>query len=92
MLEVIGLLATGAVSAAGYIKTRDFVHQRMRYVDAVQQRRAPLVAGVVAALAVAPIAWALPFVGTGAALLFGAGIGAGTRAGASRIRDGAYAR
>jgi hypothetical protein len=88
MFELIGLVAAGAVSAGGYIKTRDFVHHRLRYVDSVQGRRMPLIAGTVAALAVAPVAWALPFIGTGAAVLFGIGIGAGTRAGVARIRQG----
>jgi hypothetical protein len=86
MFELIGLAAAGAASAAGYFKTRSFVQRRLRYVDAVQGRRAPWVAGTVAALAAAPLTVLLPFVGAGAAVLFGVGVGAGTKAGAARIQ------
>jgi hypothetical protein len=86
MLELIGLAATVVAGGFGYIGSRDFVTRRLRYVDHVQRPSAPLVAGTVAALAAAPLTWVLPLVGAGTAIIFGAAVGAGTRAGARRIR------
>jgi hypothetical protein len=83
---MIELVIAGAVFAFGYVRTRAFVGNRLRYVDAMQSRAAPLVAGTVAALAAAPVAFVLPLVGGGTAILFGIGVGAGTRAGVARIR------
>lgn len=86
MLELIVLAGSGVAVLAGYIKTRRFVRGRLRYVDKVQKGAAPVVVGTVAAMAAAPVAWALPFVGAGAAIAFGAAVGLGTRAGARDIR------
>lgn len=35
MLELIGLLAAAGASGVGYLRTRDFVVRRLRYVDTV---------------------------------------------------------
>lgn len=90
MFETIGFLlsaalTTGAVGA-GYIGTKRFVKQRLRFVDEVQNPRAPLVTGTVAALVAVPVVAFVPFVGAVTAVLFGAAVGAGTRAGAREIR------
>lgn len=86
MLGLIGLLATAVTTALGYVQARVFVRRRMRFVGAVHGLRAPLLAGAAAALVAAPVVWLLPLVGTGTALLFGAGVGAGVYAGAQDIR------
>lgn len=86
MFELFGLLIAGAAAATGYIKTRDFVRRRLRFVDAVQRGSAPILAGGVAAVAAAPVVWVLPLVGAGTALLFGISVGAGVRAGSRDIR------
>jgi hypothetical protein len=86
MLELFGLLLTGGAVVTGYLSSRDFVRRRLRFVDAVQERKAPVVAGSVAALIAAPVVWILPLVGTGTALLFGASIAMGVRRGAKDIR------
>jgi inosine-uridine nucleoside N-ribohydrolase len=85
---MFGLLIAGVASGAGYLKSRQFVGNRLRYVDAMQSASAPIIAGTIAALAAAPVTWALPFIGAGTAILFGVGVGAGTRAGVRRIRQG----
>jgi len=77
MLELIALGAAGAASVLGFVGTRDFVRDRLRFVDAVQKRSAPFVAGTGAALVAAPVAWLLPVVGGGSALVFGAAVGLG---------------
>ena len=86
MFELLGLVATGAVSIGGYLQTRRFVGRRLRYVDRVQKPGAALVAGGVAAAVALPVVWLLPIVTTGTALLFGAGVGAGVAAGARDTR------
>lgn len=86
MFEIIGLIATGAATAGGYLQSRGFVRRRLRYVDLVQRSSAPMIAGVVAAAAAVPVVALLPLVGTGTAILFGAGVGAGVAAGARDIR------
>jgi hypothetical protein len=88
MFELIGLLVTGFVGVGGYIRSRDFVHHRLRYVDRVQQPAAPFVAGTAAAIVALPLVAVIPLIGVGTALVFGAAVGAGTRAGAFRIRSG----
>jgi len=86
MLELLGLVAAGASAAVGYVKSRGFVRERLRFVDAAQTAKAPWVAGAVATLVAAPIVWLLPFVGAGTAIVFGFGVGTGVAAGARDIR------
>jgi hypothetical protein len=86
MFELIGLIVAVGAAGAGYLRSRSFVARRLRYVDAVQTPVAPLIAGAAAAVIAAPVVWVVPIIGTGTALLFGVGVGAGTRAGVRRIR------
>jgi hypothetical protein len=88
MIELLILGAAAGGIGAGYVKVRRFVRERMRFVDAVQRRGAPVVAGAAAALAAAPVVWLLPVVGGGTALLFGAGVGLGVSHGARDVRTG----
>ncbi len=83
-LVVLGLSGTGIL--AGYAAARRFVRERLRFVDAVYRPAAPLVAGGVAAVAAAPVAWILPFIGGGAALLFGAAVGYGVARGRKDLK------
>lgn len=85
-MELLWLALTGAASLAGYLQSRRFVRQRLRFVDAVQKPTAPVIAGAVAGLAALPIAWLLPVVGWVSALVFGMGVGLGTRHGAVDAR------
>lgn len=86
MFEIIGLIVTVAATAIGYIQSRAFVRRRLPYVDLVQKAGAPLAAGAAAAALALPVVWIVPLVGTGTAMLFGAGVGAGVAAGARDIR------
>lgn len=85
MIELILLGLAGAGAVAGYAKSRQFVRERLRFVDAVHRRSAPFVAGGAAALAAAPVVWVLPVVGGGSAVLFGAAVGWGVVKGRSDI-------
>jgi hypothetical protein len=86
MLELLGLVASGTAAAVGYLRSRDFVARRLRYVDAIQTPAAPFVAGAAAAAVAMPVVWVVPLIGGGTALLFGAAVGLGTRVGIRRIR------
>jgi hypothetical protein len=86
VLELIGLAATAAATGVGFFQSRVFVRTKMRFVDAVQTTKAPLIAGVGAAIVAAPIVALLPLVGAGTAILFGLGVGTGVAAGARDIR------
>ena len=88
MLGLIGLALTAAAVILGYINSRRIVRTRLRYVDAVQRWTAPLVAGLGAALIATPLAWFLPLVGSGTALLFGIAVGTGVAHGARDVKRG----
>jgi hypothetical protein len=93
---VIGITLTGApqmneffvaltAGFAGYLFTRRFVSRRLRFVDAVQSRFAPLMAAVFGALAILPLT-ALPLVTFTTAMAFGIGAGLGAASGARLVR------
>ncbi len=86
MLHFIGFAATAAATVFGYLAARRFVENKLRYVDSVHTLKAPIVAGVVAALVAAPIVWLLPVVGGGTAILFGTGVAFGVANGSREIR------
>lgn len=88
MLELIALAVAGLAGIGGYVKTRTFVRSRLRFVDGVQKRSAPIVVGGMAALAAGPVVWLLPVIGAGTALALGAGVGAGVSHGARDVRRG----
>jgi hypothetical protein len=79
MFELIGAAVAVGAGIAGYVTSRDFTKRRLRFVDAVHKARAPVIAGLGAALIAAPVVWVLPVVGAGTALLLGAGVGLGVR-------------
>ena len=78
---LLGLLISLAVAAVGYSKSRSFVNERLRYVDAVNHPLAPFMAGIGAFLVGALVAAFLPIVGVGTALTFGLAVGMGVSAG-----------
>jgi hypothetical protein len=82
MIEFILTLAAGL---AGYLLTRGFVSRRLRFVDAVQSRFAPLVAAMTATLVTWPLTL-LPAITLTTTIVFGIGAGFGTATGARRVR------
>lgn len=86
MLELVGFAAACSAAVLGYAKTREFVRSRLRFVEAVHRAGAPLKAGGAAALLATPVVILLPVVGIPTALLFGAAVGFGVRAGSRDIR------
>ena len=77
---IVGLILGAAALGSGFVFTRSFVRQRLRFVEAAQKPSAPVVAGVIAAAAALPVA-ALPIITVGTALAFGVGVGTGWASG-----------
>ena len=88
MWDLLAFAASIAATAFGYITARTFVREKLRYVDAAQTRRAPIIAGVVAWAIAMPLVWILPLVGPATALLFGVSVAIGVRSGAKDIKEG----
>ena len=86
MFTILSMALAIAVAAIGYLQAKSFVRSKLRFVDAVHHFAAPILAGVAALLIATPVVWLLPFVGTGTAILFGLGVGAGVSSGARDIR------
>jgi hypothetical protein len=86
MIEILWLGVTGAASAFGYIKTRQFVRGRLRFVDAAHKPAAPVIGGAAAALLAAPVVALLPVVGAATAIVFGTGVGLGVHHGSKDSR------
>ena len=83
---LLWLGVTGAASFFGYIKSRQLVRRRLRFVDAVQNPVAPLLAGGVAWLIAVPIAGVLPVLTAVSALVFGFSVGTGFLHGARDVK------
>lgn len=81
-----GFAITAAATLIGYWQAKQFTQNRLRFVDGVHKAGVPVLVGLAAACIAAPVVWFLPLVGTGTALLFGAGVGMGVSAGARDIR------
>lgn len=88
MFELIGIGIAGAASVFGHLKSRKFVRRRLRYTGLVERPGLGIAAGVAAAVLAAPVVAILPLVGTGTALLFGAGVGTGVSMGARDAKSG----
>jgi len=88
MFDLLRIAIIAAAAVAGFSITRNFVRNRLRFVDAVRQPWVPWVVGIVAITLTAPIAWFLPLVTKGAALLFGVGSGVGTASGVKALKRG----
>ena len=78
MLE---LIIAAVTLGAGYVYTRRFVRERLRFVDAVRRPAAPLLVGAATAIVAVPVVALLPIVGVGTAIAAGVGVGAGVAAG-----------
>jgi hypothetical protein len=88
MIEILTIAAAIAATGFGYNRSRSFVRNRLRFVDAAHRRAAPWIAGTAAAVVAAPLVAVLPLVGAGTALLFGAGVGTGVAHGSRDVGTG----
>ena len=79
---MVELILAAGLAGFGYFKSRRFVRERLRFVDAVQRPAAPVVAGVATTVAAGLVVSVLPVLGAMTAVLSGVGIGMGVRHGA----------
>jgi hypothetical protein len=86
MIEFMFLAAAGAGMGISYFKIRDFVRDRLRFVDAVQRKSTPWIAGVAAAFAAAVLVPFLPVLGGGTAIVFGIVTGRAVRSGQKQVK------
>lgn len=83
---LLSVVAAIVISGFGFAAARNFVRNKLRYVDAVNHPLTPLAAGVGAGLVASVLVPILPIVGLGTALAFGASVGLGVASGARDIR------
>jgi hypothetical protein len=76
-----------AVTSFGFAVARRYTRDRLKFVDAVQTMKAPVIAGLVGWAVFMPFTL-LPFIGLGTAIVFGLSVGLGVRAGANDIKLG----
>jgi hypothetical protein len=84
MLDFLVFVGSGI---GGFVIARNFVKQRLRFVDVVHHPATPWIAGIGAAVVTWPLA-ALPLITTATSAIFGLGTGLGTRSGARALKSG----
>ena len=87
-LGVIGLAITVGGGLFAFALSRQYVRNRLRFVDAVRNPIAPWIAGFVVAVVLLPVVALLPLVHAGTALLIGAATGLGTASGVKALKRG----
>jgi hypothetical protein len=87
LIAVLMLAAAGAGMGISYVKVRDFVRTRLRFVDTAQKPAAPWIAGIAGALVAAPIVALLPVLGAPTAVVYGVVVGVGVRSGQKHVKQ-----
>lgn len=87
-LEMLELLAAGALGVFSHVKSKDFVRKRLRFTNIVEKPGLGLFSGAIATVAAAPVVAVLPIVGAGTAIAIGAAVGTGVAIGAKQARQG----
>jgi hypothetical protein len=87
MIDLIVLALIALATYLAHRRTRQFVGERLRFVDAVQRRFVPWIAGVGTTLAAWPLVALIPGVGVGTAVLLGGAVGLGVARGARDARE-----
>jgi hypothetical protein len=85
---LLSLAVTFVVGVAAFSLTREFVRNRLRFVDAVKHPAVPWIVGGGVVLLASPIAALLPLVTTITAAVAGLATGLGTASGVKALRRG----
>jgi hypothetical protein len=85
---LVGMAIGAAAGLFTFAFAREFVRQKLRFVDAIRHPIVPWVAAFIALMIASPIVAILPIVSGGTALLIGAGTGLGTASGVKALRRG----
>ena len=88
LFSLIGLLVTGAGAILAFGFAREYVRNRLRFVDAVRNPLAPWITWIVATVVLLPVVAILPLVGAGTAILVGGAAGLGTSSGVKALKRG----
>ena len=88
LFSLISLVIAAGVGLVAFGFTREYVRNRLRFVDAVRNPIAPWLVGFGALILAAPVAALLPLVTGATAALFGAGAGFGTASGVKALKRG----
>ena len=80
------LIFVAIAGAFGYVRLRDFVCSRLRFVDSIQRRSTPWVAGAGAALVALPVVGLLPILGPLTVIVSGVVVGTAVRSGQKQIK------
>jgi hypothetical protein len=88
LFTVIGMIVTGVGALFAFGFAREYVRNRLRFVDAVRHPMTPWITWVAATIVLIPIVAILPMVGFGTAVLVGGAAGLGTSSGVKALRRG----
>jgi len=87
LFQLLAIAISLGLSTFGYLTARRYVRDRLKFVDAVQTMKAPVIAGLIGWAIMMPFTM-LPLVSAGTAIVFGLSVGLGVRAGAKDIKIG----
>jgi len=87
LIAALMLAAAGAGMGISYVKVRDFVRTKLRFVDRAQRPAAAWIAGAAGALVAAPIVALLPVLEPFTAIVYGVVVGAGVRSGQKQVKQ-----
>lgn len=85
---LLGFALTGVAGVAAFVIAREFVRNRLRFVDAVKHPAAPWIAGLGVLLIGTPIAGLLPLITVTTAAVAGVATGLGTASGVKALKRG----
>jgi hypothetical protein len=95
LFTLVGLVVTAAATLAAFGMAREYVRNRLRFVDGVRNPIAPWVAALIATVILTPVVALLhivpiigSLVGFGTALFVGVGTGLGTASGVKALKRG----
>ena len=88
LFSIVGLIVTVAGTIFAFGLAREFVRNRLRFVDGVRHPLAPWFTWIGVTVLLVPVVWILPLVGTATAVLIGAGAGLGTSSGVKALKRG----
>lgn len=88
MFDLLYFVVSVAAGIFAFGVAREFVRQRLRFVDAVRHPLAPWIAGLGVLLIAQPIAFLLPLVTATTAAVAGVAAGLGTASGVKALKRG----
>lgn len=88
LFTVVGFVVTAGAALFVFGVAREYVRNRLRFVDAVKHPIAPWLTWFGVTLVLLPVVALLPLVGVGTAVLVGGAAGMGTSSGVKALKRG----